>query len=100
MARRAVCPECSHEFTLVPKYTPLSPHEVQSVLRELELAGDNGMTDDELDEVLGWGHQTTSATTTRMRYENLIRFKRDGRKKVQRTTRKGCMAGVNEIVRA
>lgn len=100
MARRAVCPECSHEFTLVPKYKPLPYHLIESVLREVRRAGDNGITDDELDEVLGWGHQTTSAVTTKMRYENLIRFKRDGRKKVQRTTRKGYMAGVNEIVRA
>jgi len=100
MARCAVCPKCAHEFSLVPKYTPLSDHEIHGVIGELERAGENGMTDDELDEVLGWGHQTTSAVTTQMRYEKRIRFKREGRKRVRRLTRKGCLAGVNEIVRA
>lgn len=52
-----------------------------------------GVTDDEIDERFGWGHQSTSAVMSNMRRAGVLRFSNRTRK-----TRKGRRALVNVLI--
>lgn len=58
---------------------------------------DGGMTDDEADQLTGWGHATTSARMSDLRKERVIGYLiRDG-VKVKRKTRRNRYARVNVL---
>jgi hypothetical protein len=93
------CPHCGE---VLPKRVPRKPDgwKIVRMTRLLARAGRRGLTDDEMDKITKWGHQTTTPAMLYMRHFDLASWvdDKDGNP-IRRLTRKKCPAQVNVLAK-
>lgn len=90
------CPHCGQKFRGPKKYRRRPEYEAR-VLEMLENAGSSGLTDDEVDAITRWGHQSTTPIMNTLRdFTKQIGF---DCKQPRRVTRHGGLAKVNVLAK-
>lgn len=90
------CPHCGQKIRGLRKYFRRPEYEAR-VLEMLENAGSSGLTDDEVDAITRWGHQSTTPIMNALR--NCTKQIGFDRKQARRKTRHGHTAGVNVLAK-
>lgn len=94
--------KCPHCGKVLPKKPPTNPGDdrIARMTRLLAKAGRKGLTDDEMDVITKWGHQSTTPAMRYMRYYRKAKWVRGkDKKRVRRLTRRNCPANVNVLAK-